>query len=105
MFVEEIVGCLMVSFNKLSVLSLYLFLTPSTNFRTWVYGLMTFVAVFTVVFIYLQTLQCDPAQAQWNYSIGHCKTSSVQTFSCCGCLSVLSQDLLDCIHSGSATGD
>ncbi|KAL1858843.1 hypothetical protein Daus18300_009841 [Diaporthe australafricana] len=78
MFVQEIIGCVMVSLNKLSVLALYLFLTRNATFRTTVFGLMTFVTIFSVAFVYLLTSQCDPVQAQWDpLSRGHCKTSNV----------------------------
>lgn len=71
----------MISFNKLSVLSLYTFLTPNKKFRAAVYGLMAFVVTFTVVFILVELLECQPVQAQWDlalvYSGATCLTASV----------------------------
>lgn len=56
----------MVSFNKLSVLSLYLTLTPNQKFRAAVYSLMGIVVSFTVAYILTQLLDCNPVEAQWD---------------------------------------
>lgn len=56
----------MVSFSKLSVLSLYLSITPNKKFRAAVYFLMSIVIAFTVTYVLVQILDCKPVQAQWD---------------------------------------
>lgn len=73
----------MVSFNKLSVLSLYLFLSPNKHFRAAVYFLMAVVIGFTLAYILVQILDCHPMEAQWDIFLaimhpGSCLDSAVQ---------------------------
>lgn len=56
----------MVSFNKLSVLSLYIIITPNKKFRAVVYSLMGFVIGFTLAYVLVQILDCNPVQGQWD---------------------------------------
>ncbi|KAK7703275.1 hypothetical protein SLS64_009252 [Diaporthe eres] len=63
---SQILGCLMVSFNKLSVLSLYVTITPNKKFRAVVYSLMGFVIGFTLAYVLVQILDCNPVQGQWD---------------------------------------
>ena len=71
----------MVSFNKLSVLSLYIFLTPDKRFRAAVYCLIGVVIAFSLAYILVQLLECQPIQAQWDLALAFggssCLTSSV----------------------------
>lgn len=59
----------MVSFNKLSVLSFYLTLTPNKKFRAAVYSLMGVVVSFTLAYILSQLLDCSPVEAQWDLRV------------------------------------
>ena len=60
---------MMISFNKLSVLSLYVTLTPNKKFRAAVYTLMGIVVSFSLAYILVQILDCQPVQAQWDLSL------------------------------------
>lgn len=59
----------MVSFSKLSVLSLYITITPNTKFRAAVYSLMGIVVAFTLAYALVQILDCKPVQAQWDLKL------------------------------------
>lgn len=59
----------MVSFNKLSVLSLYLTITTNQKFRAAVYTLMGIVVGFTLAYIFVQLLDCHPVEAQWDIKL------------------------------------
>lgn len=65
-FFAQVIGCLMVSFNKLSVLSLYLTITRNQKFRAAVYTLMGIVVGFTLAYIFVQLFDCHPVEAQWD---------------------------------------
>lgn len=69
----------MISFNKLSVLALYLIITPNKKFQAAVFALMGIVTVFTVAFIRVLTLECHPIEAQWDLSLAshQCMSPSV----------------------------
>lgn len=70
----------MVSFNKLSVLSLYITITPNKKFRTAVYSLMGVVVSFTLAYILIQILDCKPVEGQWDlrlFRTTQCIDSSV----------------------------
>lgn len=59
----------MVSFNKLSVLSLYLTITTNQKFRAAVYSLMGIVVGFTLAYIFVQLFDCHPVEAQWDINL------------------------------------
>lgn len=70
----------MVSFNKLSVLSLYISIMPNKKFRAVVYSVMGVVISFTVTYILLQILDCRPVEGQWDlrlFETTHCIDSTV----------------------------
>ncbi|POS71938.1 hypothetical protein DHEL01_v209664 [Diaporthe helianthi] len=77
-FFAQITGASMISFNKLSVLSLYISITPNKKFRAAVYLLMVVVVVFSLAYILSSILDCHPVQSQWDlYTNGHCATALV----------------------------
>ncbi|KAH9217069.1 hypothetical protein DL95DRAFT_263739, partial [Leptodontidium sp. 2 PMI_412] len=50
---------------KMSILFFYLRLFPGPTFRKWVWGTIIFNALFTVLFVLIGLLQCQPIRFYW----------------------------------------
>ena len=66
---EEDVYALGVWFVKTSILLFYLRLSPEKRFRQMTFGIMTFVAIYSIVTILVFTFPCRPVAAAWDVSI------------------------------------
>ncbi|KAG8156866.1 hypothetical protein KVR01_013279 [Diaporthe batatas] len=73
-FLAQIFGVTTISLNKLSVLSLYVSITPNKKFRAAVYFLMAVVVAFSLAYVLILILDCQPVQSQWDLNTpGNCK--------------------------------
>jgi hypothetical protein len=60
---------LSISFSKLSILALYLRLSPARWFRTLVCGLIGIVSAYSVAYLLISIFGCTPVAASWDLSI------------------------------------
>lgn len=73
-----------VSFTKLSMLAMYLRLSPDRVFRRAVYVLLAITSLYTIAYILMIIFLCRPVSAQWDLAItGKCvdKSSLLMTLS------------------------
>ncbi|TEA21783.1 Satratoxin biosynthesis SC1 cluster protein 4 [Colletotrichum sidae] len=64
-----IIYALSISFSKLSVLFLYLRLSPQLWFRRGVWFLITTVTCYSIVYVFMSIFSCKPIRASWDLSI------------------------------------
>jgi hypothetical protein len=64
--VSDVFAIIIVGFTKLSVLALYLRLSPSARFRRTVYAIMAITVLWGVVMTALAFVLCIPLHAYWN---------------------------------------
>ncbi|KAF9881889.1 integral membrane protein [Colletotrichum karsti] len=67
--VGTILYALAITFSKLSILFLYLRLSPQVWFRRGVYCLIAIVCGYSIVYILLNILACVPVRATWDLTI------------------------------------
>lgn len=73
-----------VSFTKLSILAMYLRLSPDRVFRRAVYLLLAITSLYMTAYILMSIFLCSPVSAQWDLAItGKCvdKFSLMMTLS------------------------
>ncbi|KAI9930819.1 hypothetical protein MW887_011577 [Aspergillus wentii] len=66
---EEGIYALGVWFVKTSILLFYLRLSPEKRFRQMTFAIMAFVAVYSILSIFLFTFGCNPIAAQWDMTL------------------------------------
>ncbi|KAF5863379.1 hypothetical protein ETB97_010260 [Aspergillus alliaceus] len=66
---EEGIYALGVWFVKTAILLFYLRLNPDKLFRKMTFAIMTFVAVYSLLSIFIFTMGCIPVQAMWDITI------------------------------------
>ncbi|KAF2439773.1 hypothetical protein P171DRAFT_524858 [Karstenula rhodostoma CBS 690.94] len=70
---------LSVSFSKLSILVLYLRLSPDANFRRVVYSVISVVIAYTLAYELIIIFQCRPVAAAWDIAVkGTCLKPMIQ---------------------------
>lgn len=67
--VEEDIYALGVWFVKTAILVFYLRLSPEKRFRQITYGIIAFVAVYTLISLLVFTLPCRPIAAAWDVTL------------------------------------
>ncbi|PLB35670.1 uncharacterized protein BDW47DRAFT_109952 [Aspergillus candidus] len=67
--VEEDIYALGVWFVKTAILVFYLRLSPEKRFRQITYGIIAFVAIYTLVSLLIFTLPCRPIAATWDVTL------------------------------------
>ncbi|KAF6814143.1 integral membrane protein [Colletotrichum sojae] len=75
--VATILYALSISFSKLSVLFLYLRLSPQVWFRRVVYTLVGIVVCYSVVYVLINISGCKPIEASWDTTIPKAEASCV----------------------------
>jgi hypothetical protein len=63
-----------ISFTKLSILTFYLRISPNVMFRRAVYALIGTIIAYTITYILLMILRCQPIEYGWDLTIpgGEC---------------------------------
>ena len=73
------VYCLSITFSKLSILALYLRLSPKKYFRATVYALIGLTASYSVAYVFAMIFRCKPVAAGWDVSIVDPQCSNMLT--------------------------
>ncbi|KAI5779847.1 hypothetical protein EDC01DRAFT_670105 [Geopyxis carbonaria] len=67
-------------FVKLSILALYLRLSPARSFRRLTYGMAAFIISLTVSNVLVMLFQCTPVRATWDFTVSNKSCININNF-------------------------